>query len=124
MYCSISLYLKVVESEAGGGGNGEGGSNEAVSGEDVPVNPLLIVRRSQRVIKPTKDIDLYLLSAQFGVTLEDSEGEESSDLEFAPAENSDGESIHLVYIQPCYLISYSTQGTVVDCIFQQPTLFS
>jgi len=117
LYCSIFLYLKVVESEAGGGGNGEGGSSEAVSGEDVPVNPLLIVRRSQRVIKPTKDIDLYLLSAQFGVTLEDSEGEESSDLEFAPAENSDGESIHLVYIQLCYLISNSTQGTLVDCIF-------
>ena len=75
--------------EGGSSGGGEGGSSGG--GEDVPVNPLLIVRRSQRVIKPTKDIDLYLLSAQFGVTLEDSEGEESSDMEFAPADNSDGD---------------------------------
>ena len=38
--------------------------------------------RSQRAIKPTKDIDLYLLSAQFGVCLEESDAD-SSDMEFA-----------------------------------------
>lgn len=47
-------------------------------------NPL-IVRRSQRAIKPTKDIDLYLLGAQFGVDVEGS-GADSSDLEFAPGD--------------------------------------
>ena len=76
------------------GAEGEGVSSEGGSGDGVvdkdKINPLLITRRSQRVIKPTKDIDLYLLSAQFGVSLEDSEGEESSDMEFAPAEEYDG----------------------------------
>lgn len=51
-------------------------------------NPL-IVRRSNRAIKPTKDIDLYLLGAKFGIDVEGS-GAESSDMEFAPADNSPG----------------------------------
>ena len=80
------LYSVGAESE---GVNSEGGGGEGVVDKD-KINPLLITRRSHRVIKPTKDIDLYLLSAQFGVSLEDSEGEESSDMEFAPAEESDG----------------------------------
>lgn len=50
-------------------------------------NPL-IVRRSNRAIKPTKDIDLYLLGAQYGIDLEGS-GADSSDLEFAPETISD-----------------------------------
>ena len=45
-------------------------------------NPL-IVRRSNRAIKPTKDIDLYLLGAQYGIDLEGSEVD-SSDPEFSP----------------------------------------
>lgn len=59
--------------------------------ESVPYNPL-IVRRSQRAIKPTKDIDLYLLGAQYGVDVEGS-GADSSDLEFAPEEVSDGKLV-------------------------------
>ena len=76
----------------------EGGDGEGVVDKD-NINPLLITRRSQRVIKPTKDIDLYLLSAQFGVSLEDSEGEESSDMEFAPAEESDGRPRKMIVFQ-------------------------
>lgn len=45
-------------------------------------NPL-IVRRSNRAIKPTKDVDLYLLGAQYGIDLEGSEVD-SSDPEFSP----------------------------------------
>lgn len=52
-------------------------------------NPL-IVRRSQRAIKPTKDVDLYLLGAKYGVDLEGS-GADSSDQEFAPGAALDGE---------------------------------
>lgn len=54
-------------------------------------NPL-IVRRSNRAIKPTKDVDLYLLGAKFGIDVADVEasGAESSDMEFAPAEGSPG----------------------------------
>ena len=51
-------------------------------------NPL-IVRRSQRAIKPTKDVDLYLLGAQYGVDVEGSDAD-SSDLEFAPEAASEG----------------------------------
>ena len=51
-------------------------------------NPL-IVRRSQRAIKPTKDVDLYLLGAKYGVDLEGS-GADSSDQEFAPGTALDG----------------------------------
>ena len=54
-------------------------------------NPL-IVRRSQRAIKPTKDIDLYLLGAQYGVDVEGSDVD-SSDLEFAPETASDGQYV-------------------------------
>ena len=56
-------------------------------------NPL-IVRRSNRAIKPTKDVDLYLLGAKFGVDVEGIEGSgaESSDMEFAPTEDSPGTS--------------------------------
>lgn len=61
-------------------------------------NPL-IVRRSNRAIKPTKDVDLYLLGAKFGIDVADVEasGAESSDMEFAPAEGSPG--ILVVYGQ-------------------------
>ena len=59
--------------------NGGGPSSSTTEYE---YNPL-IVRRSNRAIKPTKDIDLYLLGAQFGVDLEGSEVD-SSDPEFSP----------------------------------------
>ena len=89
MFTWLCLYIIYSAGAEGEGVSSEGGSGEGVVDKD-KINPLLITRRSQRVIKPTKDIDLYLLSAQFGVSLEDSEGEESSDMEFAPAEESDG----------------------------------
>lgn len=57
--------------------------------ESAPEYNPMIVRRSQRAIKPTKDIDLYLLGAKYGVDLEGS-GADSSDLEFAPEAVSDG----------------------------------
>ena len=110
------LLLDSHESEGGGeGGDDQGGrgddqggcgkddhGEEANDGEpkakedDQPAtkesteeyNPL-IVRRSQRAIKPTKDIDLYLLGAKFGVDVEGSDAD-SSDLEFAPETASDG----------------------------------
>ena len=56
---------------------------DEIEEEEEEYNPL-IVRRSKRAIKPTKDIDLYLLGAQFGVDVEGSDAD-SSDLEFAPA---------------------------------------
>jgi hypothetical protein len=59
-------------------------------------NPL-IVRRSNRAIKPTKDIDLYLLGAQFGIDVEGSDAD-SSDQEFAPAVESDREFQHFILI--------------------------
>lgn len=61
---------------------GEGANSDGVQQE---YNPL-IVRRSNRAIKPTKDIDLYLLGAQFGVDLEGSDVD-TSDGEFSPQEN-------------------------------------
>ncbi len=54
----------------------------------VEYNPL-VVRRSNRAIKPTKDIDLYLLGAQYGVDLEGSELD-SSDSEFSPDRKQKG----------------------------------
>ena len=97
------------------GGGGEGGGGEGVVDKD-KINPLLITRRSQRVIKPTKDIDLYLLSVKFGVSLEDSEGEESSDMEFAPAEESDGRPKKMVWSCPYLVIvgSLSPAGSLSD----------
>ena len=53
-------------------------------------NPL-IVRRSHRAIKPTKDVDLYLLGAQFGIDVDGLSDADSSDQEFAPAVESDRE---------------------------------
>lgn len=87
----------------GGGGGGEDSRGDGSAPADDPDNTTteksnpgaetaynpLIVRRSQRAIKPTKDIDLYLLGAQFGVDVEGS-GADSSDLEFAPETASDG----------------------------------
>lgn len=67
--------------------NSEDTSQPAESANEY--NPL-IVRRSQRAIKPTKDVDLYLLGAKYGVDLEGSDAD-SSDLEFAPEAVSDGE---------------------------------
>ena len=65
------------------------GSDPAVEAEkEQEYNPL-IVRRSNRAIKPTKDVDLYLLGAKFGIDVEES-GAESSDMEFAPADDSPG----------------------------------
>ena len=46
-------------------------------------NPL-VVRRSNRAIKPTKDVDLYLLGAKFGIDVEGGEGE-GSDVEIGIA---------------------------------------
>lgn len=81
------------EKERGDGGEGReeetgGGGSEAV----VPAeyNPL-IVRRSQRAVKPTKDVDLYLLGAKYGIDVEGSDAD-SSDQEFAPDSASDGEA--------------------------------
>ena len=62
-------------------------TDETAKNSNEEYNPL-IVRRSQRAIKPTKDIDLYLLGAQFGVNLEESDAD-SSDMEFAPTKDSD-----------------------------------
>lgn len=70
-----------VESNAGSDEGKETGANT--------YDPL-IVRRSNRAIKPTKDVDLYLLGAKFGIDVEGLSGAESSDKEFAPAENSPG----------------------------------
>ena len=63
-------------------------ASDAMETEDKPTNGdqeynPLIVRRSNRAIKPTKDVDLYLLGAQFGVDLEGSDVD-SSDPEFSP----------------------------------------
>lgn len=58
--------------------------------EEEEYNPL-IVRRSRRAIKPTKDVDLYLLGAQFGIDVEGLSDADSSDQEFAPAVESDRE---------------------------------
>ena len=77
---------------ANGDDGGDGGGGEGVKEE---YNPL-IVRRSNRAIKPTKDVELYLLGAKFGIDVEDESGGESSDIEFAPAENSPG--TYLLYI--------------------------
>lgn len=80
-----------------------GASSEEREGEDgekakpqkkEEYNPL-IVRRSNRAIKPTKDVDLYLLGAQFGIDVEGSDAD-SSDQEFAPAVESDGEFQHFI----------------------------
>ena len=73
---------KEAEGDNGGKGLGE-------SSEQQEYNPL-IVRRSNRAIKPTKDVDLYLLGAKFGIDVDGLSGPESSDLEFAPAEVSPG----------------------------------
>ncbi len=99
------------EGEEGGGKKGEDENKDGGEGEEGVkdegsdkeendsetegyVNPYLRTRRSNRVIKPTKDIDLYLLSAQFGIHLE-SDGElDSDDAEFAPVE-SDGTYVHV-----------------------------
>ena len=62
-------------------------ASDAMETDDKPsnggqeYNPL-IVRRSNRAIKPTKDVDLYLLGAQFGIDVEGSDVD-SSDPEFA-----------------------------------------
>ena len=67
----------------------EGGAEEEKGvNNDTEYNPL-IVRRSQRAIKPTKDVDLYLLGAKFGIDFEES-GADSSDQEFAPEANLEG----------------------------------
>lgn len=58
------------------------------SGTKDEYNPL-VVRRSNRTIKPTKDVDLYLLGAKFGIDVEGGLGE-GSDVEFAPTEDVPG----------------------------------
>ncbi len=77
--------------------NGEGGEKaKPLEKVEQEYNPL-IVRRSNRAIKPTKDIDLYLLGAQFGIDVEGSDAD-SSDQEFAPAVESDREFQHFTLI--------------------------
>lgn len=110
--CAISAVSNVIDShESGGergGGDGDEPSEEGLKEVECPNEPLtkenteessasaepaynpLIVRRSQRAIKPTKDIDLYLLGAKYGVDVEGSDAD-SSDLEFAPETASDGQ---------------------------------
>ena len=79
--------------ESGGPGEekvndkGEKVAEEKKEDEEEEYNPL-IVRRSRRAIKPTKDIDLYLLGAKFGIDVEGSDAD-SSDQEFAPVAESD-----------------------------------
>lgn len=73
----------------------ESNSADKKSSESASEYNPLIVRRSQRAIKPTKDIDLYLLGAQFGIDLEGSDAD-SSDLEFAPEVISEGEHVTLM----------------------------
>lgn len=63
------------------------GGEKAKDEEEEEYNPL-IVRRSRRAIKPTKDIDLYLLGAKFGIDVEGSDAD-SSDQEFSPTVESD-----------------------------------
>ena len=70
------------------GENGEEGVGDG-SVKDDEYNPL-IVRRSNRAIKPTKDVDLYLLGAKFGIDVDGLSGPESSDIEFSPAEDPPG----------------------------------
>ena len=70
------------------GENGEENVGDC-SVKDEEYNPL-IVRRSNRAIKPTKDVDLYLLGAKFGIDVDGLSGPESSDIEFAPADDSPG----------------------------------
>ena len=72
-----------------------GGDKEVAEAE---YNPL-IVRRSNRAIKPTKDVDLYLLGAKFGIDVEGIEesGAESSDMEFAPVEDLPGIYTRVAY---------------------------
>ena len=89
--------------DAGGASGGEEGEGEGKEEgekakpqekEEQEYNPL-IVRRSNRAIKPTKDVDLYLLGAQFGIDVEGSDAD-SSDQEFAPAVESDREFRYLI----------------------------
>lgn len=92
-----------------GGGGKEGEEGEEKEGEkakpqgkeEQEYNPL-IVRRSNRAIKPTKDVDLYLLGAQFGIDVEGSDAD-SSDQEFAPAVESDREFQYFI-LMPMPLI--------------------
>lgn len=80
-------------------GEGEGEKAQEEKEEEQEYNPL-IVRRSNRAIKPTKDVDLYLLGAQFGIDLEGSDAD-SSDQEFAPAVESDREFQHFILVGAC-----------------------
>ena len=77
------------EKTRGEEGEGENTTAEKKEGEEEEYNPL-IVRRSRRAIKPTKDVDLYLLGAKFGIDVEGSDAD-SSDQEFAPVAESDRE---------------------------------
>lgn len=80
--------------------NKEGGDEDSDQDKEMDEYNPLVVRRSNRAIKPTKDVDLYLLGAKFGIDVADVEasGAESSDMEFAPAENSPG--ILVVHVYP------------------------
>ena len=73
--------------------------------------PSLFFLRSQRAIKPTKDIDLYLLSVKFGVTLDDSDGADSSDAEFDPV-GSDGECVCVCVSMECMCVCMSVSVCV------------
>ena len=90
------------EGEEGEEKEGEEGEKAKPQGkEEQEYNPL-IVRRSNRAIKPTKDVDLYLLGAQFGIDVEGSDAD-SSDQEFAPAVESDREFQYFI-LMPMPLI--------------------
>ena len=86
----------------GEGKEDEGGKEgeKKIKPEEEEYNPL-IVRRSQRAIKPTKDVDLYLLGAQYGIDVEGSDAD-SSDQEFAPAVESDRKFLHI--LKPCFAL--------------------
>ena len=98
----VEQEMETADAEgASGGEEGEGEGKEEggekakpQEKEEQEYNPL-IVRRSNRAIKPTKDVDLYLLGAQFGIDVEGSDAD-SSDQEFAPAAESDREFQYLI----------------------------
>ena len=82
--------------ERDGENEGEEKKEQEKTKKEVEYNPL-ITRRSNRAIKPTKDVDLYLLGAQFGIDVEGSDAD-SSDQEFAPTVESDREFQHFILI--------------------------
>ena len=94
---------------------GEGKETSKIPAEE-KYTPL-VVRRSNRTIKPTKDFDLYLLGAKFGIDV-DEYGGDTSDAEFAPAEDSPG--LSCLSLSICLSLSLFFSVT----LFLTPPIFS